>query len=666
MTVYRFIRLGDIVVYEGLEFEVVEVNGSRLTLVGHNHFGRRSVLVSQLMEDIELVGHLPQASRPELTLRDAGITGEDARRAQAWHDLMCLLETGRDSHALPDDPINPDFDPALPKATRVSNGRKYLLRRGIVVKADRTVYNRERKWRSERSLVCLVDGRKLNRSKVPDRMPALFREKLEAVLKAHWKTPDISDKHVLHEVRELVKSENPDLEFAHYSTQVRYLNIVKDEMHWRETARGRQTSSKRGGKSFGVIRASRPGEFVHADTTKLACYMLDEHNEQVRYELSILLDVYSTSVLSFALARTTTAATIVRMLGRASFPASVRPYGRAIAELTESAASEHQSLSAIVSAWDQGNDPAPFVAVETLVVDNGLPYIAQLTHSVVEALGAGIRYSRKYSPEDKGKVEKALKDIEQRLLQVMPGFTGGSVEHRGTVPDTELLPHVVMVQLLQDFFDEVWANTQSRGLRDSLARDQILTPNQVLLTATAIAPSLPVPDIAENYIRLLESDFRVVQHYGIDHASMVFDSDELLVFHRQPSGDKKHGQKYLVKWDPDYPTVLWVMNPRSRNWMLVPWKRIGDYERPFAREMLRGAAAREEDLVGDDVLAAKEVVKRFDRYRTPAAPKPSKKKEKKKKPSAPFERSPNRRPRTPMRTGDEEIRLMRHDEEIDI
>lgn len=661
MPVYRFIRLGDIVVYEGLEFEVVEVNGSRLTLAGHNHFGRRSVLVSQFMDDIELVGHLPQASRPELTLRDAGITGEDARKAQAWHDLMCLLETGRDSRALPDDPINADFDPALPKATRVINGRKYLLRRGVVVDADRTVYNKERKWRSERSLICLVDGRKLRRPKLEERMPVVFREKLEAVLKAHWNTPDISDKHLLHEARDLVKSEEPDFRFVHYSTQVSYLDIVKDEMHWRESARARQTASKRKGKGFGVIRASRPGEFVHADTTKLACYMLDERNQRVRYELSILLDVCSTAVLSFALARTTTAATIVRMLGRASFPASVRPYGRAIAELTESAASEHTKLSAIVSAWDADSDPAPFVAIETLVVDNGLPYIAQLTHSVAEALGSGMRYSRKYSPEDKAKVEKAFRDIEQRLLQVMPGFTGGSVEHRGTIPDAELLPHVVMVQLLQDFFDEVWANTRSRGLRDSLARDQILTPNQVLLTATAIAPSLPVPDIAENYIRLLKSDFRIVQHYGIDHAGMVFDSDELLIFHRQPSGDRKHDQKYLVKWDPDYPTVLWVMNPRSNDWMLVPWKRIGDYERPFALEMLRGAGAKTEQVVTDDVHAAMDIVARFDRYRTPAAPKP-------KKPTlvgSPA-RAPGPRPKALMGKGDEEIRLMRHDEEVDI
>ncbi|WP_152594891.1 DDE-type integrase/transposase/recombinase [Microbacterium profundi] len=619
------------------------------------------MLVSELIDDIELVGRVPYVARPEMTLRDAGITGEDARKAHVWHDLMCLLETGRDSRALPDDPINPEFDPELPKAIRVANGREYLLRRGIVVDADRTVYNKEAKWRADRSLISLVDGRKLGHPKAGERMPAMFREKLEVVLKAHWETPDISDKHLLHEARELVKGEDPDFELKHYSTQMAYLNIVKEQMHWRSSARGRQTASRRRGESFGVIRASRPGEFVHADTTKLACYMLDEDNQRVRYELSILLDVYSTAVLSFALARTTTAKTIVRMLARASFPASVRPYGRAIAELMESTASEHEGLAALVTAWDPDTDPAPFVAIETLVVDNGLPYIAHLTHDVAEALGCGMRYSRAYSPEDKATVEKALKDIEQRLLQIMPGFTGGSVEHRGTIPDSDLLPHVVMVQLLQDFFDAVWANTQSRGLWDSLARDEILTPNQVLLTATAIAPSLPVPDIAENYIRLLRSDFRIVQHYGIDHAKMVFDSDDLLMFHGQPSGDAKHGQKYLVKWDPDYPTALWVMNPRSKNWILVPWKRIGDYQRPFARELLRGAGAKNEDVVSDDVLATKEIVARFDRYRTPASPKP-----KKRKAAASSKRAPARQPTPRMSAGPEGIRLMRHDEEIDL
>lgn len=666
MPLYRFLAIGDVVVYEGLEYEVVDVNGSRVTLSGRSAFSRRSVLAWQLMDDIELIGRVPVVNPPQLTLADAGITGRDARDAEAWHDVVLLLERGRDWRALPDDQPDPNFDPALPKSVRVQNAVNRLKERGIIATA-RTVYNMCERWAADPSVLSFVDGRKLRRARINgDEHPMLA--KLRVVLEEHRGRPDVSDKHLLAEARDLVTAETPGSTFPHRSTQSKYLAAVKVEKHWQDSARQRRSASKRPDDGYNVIRASRPGEFVHADSTKMACELINEKGQRQRYELSILIDVFSTAVLAFALAPTTTASTIVRLLARASFPRGVRPFAPAVGDLVDDEISDNLASFRPFQDWDPDDDPAPFVAIETLVIDNGKPFIAELTIRVAEQLGCGIRYARTYSPEDKGKVEKALKDIETRLMQLLPGFTGSSVEHRGTTPDSELLPHVVMVQLLSDWFDDVWANTTSRGLTDPFSRGagSYLTPNQVLITATAIAPSIPIPDVAENYVHHLESSFRTIQHYGIDHANMVFDAPELSPLYGQPSGDNRHDDKFLVKWDPDYPTVLWVYDPFKKGWIVCPWKRVHDYERPFAREMLRGASTHTEGVVQDETRATKRLVASYDRYRSPAVKRSKRQVESQNKARrsrrADVERM--RGARAPMTDGAEEVRLMGQDEEI--
>lgn len=663
MPTYRIVSLGDIIVHDGREHEVVEINGARLTLKGHDHFGRRSVLAGELMDDIELVGHIAYAVPPETSLRDAGITGEEARKAKVWRDVVSLLDTGRDTKALPDDPVDPEFDPDLGKAERVRNAVRYLSRRGIVA-TERTVYNMCRRWAGSQTLLSFVDGRKLRESSMRQKAPKLLWEKIGDVVEAHRRRPDIDDKFLLAEARDLVTAEVPDFTFPSRSAQAKYIKIIKKEKHWKKTARQRGKASKRPGEGFGVTGASRPGEFVHADTTKIACFLVDQHGNPARYDLTILLDVYSTAVLAFALARTTTASTVVRLLARASFPRQARPFGAAANELADAAAGEHPDLLTLVGHWSPEEDLVPFVAIETLVIDNGMPFVAELTQRVAEALGCSVRFSRSYTPEDKAKVEKAFKDIEHRLVQIMPGFTGASAEHKGDLPDTELLEHIVMVQLLQDFFDNVWANTQSRGLSDPLTPKSFLTPNQMLRTALAVAPSIPIPDVGENYIRHLESGFRRIEHYGLDVMRGKYDSRELGPLYMQSSGDVDHDGKYLVKWDPDYPTVVWLMDPHRKRWIVCANKRIGDYERPYAREMMRGAAKRTDGVIRDDVRAAMDIVAKYDRYRTPVNPKNIQKSSKQKLMGSGLIET--QRPRRPRRKGAAEgIRLVRPDEEME-
>lgn len=658
MDRYRNLGLNDVVTYEGLSWRVEVINGPVVTLVGQDHPGRLAMLASSAeMDDVEITGRVAIRTAPERTLREIGMAGTpDERDARAWLDVIYLIDTGRSADADESDPVAPEFDPTVPLSTRVAHARTYLQRRGVDA-ALSTIYRKRQEFNVEPSILTLVDGRKTRRSRVFGDADTDLIDKMRDVVSARKPGSTVNRKLLVGEVRALLRAENPEYVFRHRATMYRYLDQVMAEEGWASTAKQRNSSAKLPDGSYGQTKASRPGEFVHADSTKIDCFMLDEEGRPRRYELSILLDVFSTHVLGFSLVGAATAADIVRLLARASFPPALRPMATSAAAIAEAELAPRQLVN-----WANGTEPAPYVAIETLVIDNGSIYVAAPTKQICRELGVSLRYSRTYTPEDKAKVERAMRTIETGLIQCIPGFVSSSPDHRGkesTIVAAGLLHRVAVVELLTEWFEKVWANAPSKGLSDPFNRKKYLSPRQVLTTATAIAPSIPVPIVGDAYIRLLKSDYRKIQHYGIDHAGMVFDSDNLIPYRRKASPDLRGDGKWLVKWDPDYPIVLWVRNYEDHNWMMCPWVRIGDFSRPFASEILRHAGESDVPVVEDTDRATRELVNSYRaRLEQPEPPAPRTK--------VPKPKAGKRTQRSAIQVEMSGVRLLTGDEEIDL
>jgi putative transposase len=658
MERYRRLSLNDLVTFEGREWRVAGIEGAVVTLDGHGFFGRRSLYASSvLMNDIAITGRVSQQQIPQRTLREIGYHGTDVeKKALVWMDAVSLITTGRKADAADGEPIEPGFEQHLPLSKLVENAEDYLRRHGIQQCSRATIYRKLQDFAENSTMLVFVDGRLLRQRKARSPKDEYLREKMREVVVARKPGSTTTKKYLIGEVKKLIKPENDAFDFPSRPKLYRFLDEVMAEEGWAGTAKQRTAGSKKPKTAYGLISANRPGEFVHADSTKLDCYMLDERGQACRYELSILVDVFSTYVLGFSLVKSPTASDICRLLARASFVPATRPM-RGTAEAI--AAAELAPRQLIESA--SGDEPAPFVCIETLVIDNGSIYIAKATKQICLELGISLRYSRTYTPEDKAKVERAMRTIEQGLMQYVPGFLASSPDHRGEEPTLAaegLLHRVVVVELLTEWFEKVWSNNPSKGLRDPLNRNVSLSPRQVLVTAAAVSPSLAVPLVGPAYISLLPSAYRKIQHYGIDHENMVFDSPEIAPYRRKRSPDPRGDGDWLVKWDPDYPLVLWVYDYSERDWIMCVWKRAGDFDRPFSVEIRRSAGGEPLVRVTDTDEATRTLVDKYRSRLKHPDPAPTKRKARK------LRTRPRSKPA--LEISSEGIRLLGGDEEIEM
>ncbi len=651
---HRNIKVDDVVELGGLRYDVAATDGTQLVLVGHGHDQMlRISTLNALIEDVREVGRIPAARRPQRTLKDVGLERSySGRIAAIWHDAILLLETGVDYGAGSEGGAKvPAFDPKRPLKKRVKRLRRYLLKRGVTARSTRTIYRKRAAYLRDSDVLSLVDHRSTPRPTTGcGRADPLIIEMIDAVLDKRHKGSDITDTHLLGDVRAGILAEHPYFPIPSESSMRRYLKARKDRKGWAPSTKQRVMGSKSPKGKYGRMAASRPGELVMVDTTLVSCMMLDEDGASRRYEMSILIDVFSRYILGFVLARTTTAETIVRLIGRASVPPA-----SLVGDASVQMMAEVEAVSNGSEAPVELGATRPFVAIETLVIDNGKPYVAALTKRRLEDLGIGLRYSRVYTPEDKAPIERAMKTAEQGVIEYLHGYTGRSADHRGAAVESEGLLHRTTADvLISSWFETVWALRKSKALRSPLDPKKKLTPHQALTTAVVLGPALPVPDAGVLYVSLLEKGFRKIGNTGIDHRNMKFDAVALSQLRGVPSGDVAHGGRYVVMWDPDFSAVLWVFDPFGQDWVCCTRRDLGDFDRPYVGRTLQAMPGSDLIVVTDSDRATRELVSRFDPFL--AAPEKSARKQHSGRPSAPAVSRP-RPPRAPQ-TPEFLIRLM--------
>ncbi|AZS47977.1 DDE-type integrase/transposase/recombinase [Microbacterium oxydans] len=659
--IHRRFEVGEVVEYGGLRYDVAATDGTHLILTGHghDHFLRISTL-NALSEDVRVVGRIPAADRPQRTLKDVGMERSYAGRiAEIWYDAILLLETGVDYGTGGEvGVVVAAFDPKRPLKKRVKRLRKYLLRRGVTARSTRTIYRKRAAYLRDPSILAVVDHRATPRAKtICGRAAPVVIEAIDAVLDERRDESDITDTHKLGDVRARILAADPSFVLPSESSMRRYLNARKQHRNWAPSTKQRVAGSKDPKGKYGRMAASRPGELVMVDTTQVSCMMLDEDGVPRRYEMSILIDVFSRFILGFVLAKTTTAETIVRLIARASVPPTMLVGDTGVQLMAEVEAISGASDPPLVSPT-----PRPFVAIETLVIDNGKPYVAALTKRRLQDLGIGLRYSRVYTPEDKAPIERAMKTAEQGVIEYIRGYTGRSAEHRGAAVESAGLLHRTTADvLISTWFETVWAMRKSKALKSPLDPKKKLTPLQALTSASVLGPSLPVPYAGTLYVSLLEKGFRKIGNTGIDHQNMKFDSQELSQLRGVPSGDLAHGGRYVVMWDPDFSAILWVFDPFEQNWVCCTRRDLGDFDRPYVGRTMLVAPGSDLLVVTDADRATRELVSRFDPFL--AAPEKPRRTLTPGQPLTPVI-SPRRPPRAP-HASRAVIRLM-SDEDLDI
>lgn len=196
----------------------------------------------------------------------------------------------------------------------------------------------------------------------------------------------------------------------------------------------------------------------------------------------------------------------------------------------------------------------------TLVIDNGKEFIGHDLADACLLLGIVLQYTPVQTPQFKAAVERMFGSLNTMLFHTLPGTTFADPVERGNYQSAEQACVYLSAvdKLLNIFLVDIYAERFHRGLGAIPARCWAVKTQQ------GFAPALP-PSAAELTILLGRTTTRVVQHYGIEFASLRYNCTDLA-----PLRAQLQGQPAKVKYHPADLSCLHVYDPVAERYIRVP------------------------------------------------------------------------------------------------
>ncbi|AZS46028.1 MAG TPA: DDE-type integrase/transposase/recombinase [Microbacterium sp.] len=394
------------------------------------------------------------------------------------------------------------------------------------------------------------------------------------------------------------------------ATVYRLMERLEAGRHTFGTARTRRTTANQPSHVFGNRTGMRPGEQVLIDTTPMEI-LVDCDGEQVRPDLTILLDECSRSVPGAIVTIGTRSIDLVVLLARALVPYAYRPEGvRANRRNIAQAWVGDDDL--IAQRFEDARDAQQYIFPETITTDRGASYVSRHFTDACRTLGISLNLAAAYTPTQKAKIERMFRTIKNRFTQYVVSFLGESADMRGDerFPTDRLLTLEQLQELLEDWIAAIWQNRPHGSLRDPRHPKFKLSPNQMVSAYRQAVPELLIPLTADHYIALLPKKWRGIHHYGVNLDLRRYDSEALGTLRNKRSPDRRHAGQWPIHVDPYNPMIVWLQLEDE----FIPLSWRSPYSNmPMADEIWRiaraQAAARGEEAPTNDDL--NEVLRRF-------------------------------------------------------
>ena len=197
------------------------------------------------------------------------------------------------------------------------------------------------------------------------------------------------------------------------------------------STKGKRSIAQRPHQVYGRLRATRPGEYVLLDTTRLDVFAMEPVTcRWVQCELSAAMDLYDRCICGLRLTPVSTKAVDVAGV----LYETVHPRTWPLEELE--ALPTHGVPGTVVLDSRKlvdanGRALLPSVAAETIVYDHGQIYVSQHVESVCARFGVSLQPARPRTPTDKSPLERWFRSLSQGLLVALPGYKGADVHSRG-------------------------------------------------------------------------------------------------------------------------------------------------------------------------------------------------------------------------------------------
>lgn len=373
----------------------------------------------------------------------------------------------------------------------------------------------------------------------------------------------------------------------------------------------------RANQPYGSLVATRPGEYVYLDTTRLDVYAMDPATLRwVNLELTVALDAYSRCVIAYLLTPVSTkaidAAIVLyrcyrpRLAGKHWPERALWPeHGIPRCVLIDHEAIERQADCAA----------GPATVPETIVVDHGKIYVSEHLTSVCARLGISIQPARVRQPTDKAPVERFFRTLRESLLQYLPGYKGPDLYSRGLNAESHAFYYM---DELDDIIGEWIGTIYHRGDHDGIVEPTLSAAENspAMMYEHGLARSGYVevpsdPDLAYEFLKVVP---RTIQHYGVEVNKRRYSG---AILTKLSQLDSPYSGRFRNKWpvyiDPDDIRFVYVRDPEDRSWHTLVWEHAKALAAPLSDEALRHMrqkAARIYEFV-DDQLVLDELLARW-------------------------------------------------------
>ncbi|MEC5186232.1 putative transposase [Cryobacterium sp. MP_3.1] len=613
----RQVWLGSEVVLDGGNYRVVDIANSTLTLRNLESDDYRHIHVSELFmrERLEAVETVPIPRE-----RDISAVATLNKKANAEADFWCQhveeVLFGYSQSAGCVEQSRPEYDPETSTLTqRIERKRLELaappIRQPVTA---RTLWRKVRAY-NDVGFAGLVDRRAFRREGPLNRADERIIEVLQTVISDQTERSTVTRGKVMADAKkELRRKYGDEVTLPHVSTLYRYLDALSAGKETFGLATRRRSRARSPQHTYGAIAATRPGEFAQIDSTKMDVLAFDERGKPCRVTVSLLIDVFTCSIISFVMRpEALKGVDQALLLARAFVPAPFRPHHSEQMRMAQSGLPYGKLLS-----LDERFEDAlamPYIVPETITTDNGKDYLSRTFTSACAKYGISVLESAPFTPSDKGKVERTFGSINSLFTQYLSGYVGNSPGNRGyKVEEQPLYPILSLHEIFEEWVVRVWQNRAHKGLSDPLSPSVLLTPNQMYSASIGVSPSLTLPISESDYIELLPSTTRNIMRDGVHLKNRVYDSPQLHPFRETKSPRKSVNGKWEIRFDPYNPTAIWVRNYDDAKWMECGWKNVGNLDLPFFAETWQAARelARVQGLEGsiDHVAELQQILER--------------------------------------------------------
>ncbi|MFV0460705.1 MAG: hypothetical protein ACK5MT_18255 [Actinomycetales bacterium] len=366
-------------------------------------------------------------------------------------------------------------------------------------------------------------------------------------------------KKVIAETNALFLQANPDGAVPSQASAYRRVRELDKGNYTFGVAKQRRSVAARPGGPLGRLRASRPGEYLVLDTTRLDVFAMEPVTLRwVNVELTVAMDLFSRCITGLTL----------------------RPIA---AKAADAASVLHQTLAP--QQWGDGA-AGPAVGVpDTIVVDHGRIYLSQHVLGVCDRLGINVQPAIPYKPTDKPTVERFFRTLRQSLLEHLPAYKGPDVAARGLDVEAQAFLYVdELAQVLREWVG-IYHRTPHAALCDPHLPHVELSPADMLARGVAMAGQIRLPAGRDTAVEFLDVAWRTIQHYGVEIRGRRYDGSALNPWRgvRSTFGGA-HPGKWPFMVDADDIRWVWFQAPDTQTWHRLEWEHASGLRAPFSQD----------------------------------------------------------------------------------